>query len=43
MFVTKSTLKDWVKDFGNNKSKEDNKGVFPYTAFDTTNYNEVLS
>lgn len=35
------TLRDFVKSFGSEGCDE--KGVFPYEAFDETNYNEVLS
>jgi len=39
------TLKQFAAEFGGVKSadKKVEKGVFPYNAFDTTNYNEVLS
>jgi hypothetical protein len=36
-------LKDFVKDFGKKSNKRsDNKGIFPYTAFNTKNYEEIL-
>ncbi|KAA6367716.1 MAG: hypothetical protein EZS28_036757, partial [Streblomastix strix] len=42
MFVTKMKLKEFVNDFGKKTNKRsDNKGIFPYTAFNTTNYNEI--
>ncbi|KAA6369600.1 MAG: hypothetical protein EZS28_034873 [Streblomastix strix] len=54
LFVTKMKLKDFVKDFGkkSNKRSDTNgvvsgkaitKGIFPYTTFNTTNYEEVLN
>ncbi|KAA6356562.1 MAG: hypothetical protein EZS28_047911, partial [Streblomastix strix] len=42
LFVTKGTLKQFAADFGNG-GKDDQKGVFPYDAINTDNYNEVLS
>ncbi|KAA6362539.1 MAG: hypothetical protein EZS28_041934, partial [Streblomastix strix] len=42
LFVTKGTLKQFATDFGNG-CKNDLKGVFPYDAINTNNYNEVLS
>ena len=35
------TLRDFIKSFGSEGCTD--KGVFPYEAFDDTNYNEVLS
>ncbi|KAA6403232.1 MAG: hypothetical protein EZS28_001247 [Streblomastix strix] len=44
MFVTKMKLKEFVNDFGKKSNKRsDNKGIFPYTAFNTNNYDEVLN
>ncbi|KAA6380309.1 MAG: hypothetical protein EZS28_024163 [Streblomastix strix] len=44
LFVTKMKLKDFAKDFGKKSNKRSqNKGIFPYTAFNTTNYEEVLN
>ncbi|KAA6383666.1 MAG: hypothetical protein EZS28_020806, partial [Streblomastix strix] len=44
MLVTKMKHKEFVNDFGKKSNKRsDNKGIFPYTAFNTTNYNEVLN
>ncbi|KAA6353723.1 MAG: hypothetical protein EZS28_050750, partial [Streblomastix strix] len=42
LFVTKGTLKQFAADFGNG-GKDDQKGVFPYDAINTDNYNEILS
>ena len=39
-YVTPQPLKDFVKAFGNIDS--DSKGLFPYEAFNTSNYKEVL-
>ena len=40
-FVSPGPLKQFVKDFGSEGCTE--KGVFPYEAINTENYNEVLS
>lgn len=39
-FVAGGILKEFAKDFGN---AGDDKGIFPYEAINTTNYNEILS
>ena len=40
-FVSPGPLKQFVKDFGSEGCTE--KGIFPYEAINTENYNEVLS
>ena len=39
-YVTPQQLKDFIKNFGSEGCSE--KGIFPYEAFDTNNYREVL-
>ena len=39
-FVTPQPLKDFVKSFGTNN--DESKGLFPYEAFDSSNYKEIL-
>ena len=40
-YVTPQPLKDFIKNFGSEGCTE--KGIFPYEAFDTNNYKEVLA
>ncbi|KAA6372173.1 MAG: hypothetical protein EZS28_032300, partial [Streblomastix strix] len=42
LFITKGTLKQFATDFGNG-GKDGQKGVFPYDAINTDNFNDVLS
>ena len=40
-YVTPQPLRDFITNFGNEKDPQ--KGFFPYQAFDSTNFREVLS